>query len=554
MCREQPSSPGTPSPSFVKATLQQPTGQADTHAVAPQWSMGDFAWGQRKSSTVGASSMSSQHASDTCPASAIGKTAQNAVHPAVCSSAQSVVSHSSAQQWSKSAGQDTVQDATPQYCITDFGMRKPVPSRVQTSSMTSTQHASGTGAKLPPQASASATILPATHASAKTAQISHTTAQTCTKTNNHDKPSLANNAAPDMSSQNGSEISTKPSDRQPAEEKASGSEQSAPVNSQVASDIRTDPMRQVAFNQFSLADDFPSLDTLRQPEQPAAKKSTRHSPIAHGASAHSQKSQASSKKSGNKSRDADAANKTSSTSSRAQNPQVMAQATTAPIKGPTTASKDATATTARAFHMSSSDSSDEYHSSSDAVELRSSRLSPHSSPSQASTGSSYTTARSQTSNKDQMINHHSQSVCMTSAAAAPAAVSNSTQGVKQARSVTAEPGHDAQAEHQTRTQGCKQTSRPFVSPQTENIEHLKNVAAECDPLSSMHPGVGSGVDPSVPSAQAGLDEQVHSLDDTLSSALQELLLTEDRQDFAQSIQVGCNMKHICFLPCPKRYL
>ena len=180
---------------------------------------------------------------------------------------------------------------------------------------------------------------------------------------------------------------------------------------------------------------------------------------------------------------------------------------------------------------------------------------------------------------------------MTSAAAAPAAVSSSTQGVKQAsmapmqvpvppaeqrhnanaergqvsqvgqhssrppvrfQTTHVEPEQPAQAERQTRSQGCKQTSRPYFSPQTENFKLLKDVPAECDPLSSMHPGVESGVDPSVPSAQAGLDEPVHSLDDTLSNALQELLLTEDRQDFALSIQVGSNMKHICFLHMPHK--
>ena len=835
MCRVQPSSPGTPSPSSVKATLQQPphawpsasTGQAaqscaelvnqePVHAVTPQWTVGDFAWGRPRPSTVSASSMSSQRASETCSASAVGKMIQNAAHPAVSSSAQIVVSHSDAQQCSESAGQDTVQDAAPQYTLMDFALGKPVPGGVRTSSLTSIQHASGPGAKLSPQASASGTIPPADDASAQTAQISHTTAQTCTKTNAHDKRSLANDAASNMSSQQASEMSSKPSERQPAEEKASGTGQSVPVNSQAASDIRTDPTRQVAFAKISLADNFPPLDTLRQTEQPAAKKSTRHSPIAHGASAYSQKSQASSKKSGNKKR-ADAANNTSSTSLRAGDPQVIAQATTAAVKGATAALKDGKATSApdkgpsapvhgatgavigattlvkesiksaaalageaalsikhatapaksataatkiatafateaalptkhatapgnistavaieaapssksstasgraakapikvltvvkgakapakdttavvvgatapvkgaaapvkgatapvkgvtapvkgatapykgatapvkganlkdargarerntqasalniassssatptaastdvpaaktsstspnlpdpnaRAFHRLSSDSSDEFHSaSSDAVELSSSRLSPHSSPSQASTGS-YTTARSQTSSTDQASNNHSQLACMTSAAAAPAAVSSSTQGVKQAsmapmqvpvppaeqrhnanaergqvsqvsqhssrppvrsqtssrpldrvRLVTAEPGHDAQAEHQSRNQGCKQTSRPYMSPQTENIKPLKDVPAECDFMSSTHPGLGSGVDPNEPSAQAGLDEQVHSLDDTLSNALQELLLTEDRQDFALSIQVGCNMKHICFL-------
>ena len=172
---------------------------------------------------------------------------------------------------------------------------------------------------------------------------------------------------------------------------------------------------------------------------------------------------------------------------------------------------------------------------------------------------------------------------MTSAAAAPAAVSSSTQGAKQAsmahvqvllppaeqrlnadaergqvsqvgqhssrppvRSQTAhvEPEQPAQAERPIRYQGCKQTSRPCI---TENSKPLKDVTAECDPLSSLHPGLGSGVDPNEPSAQAGLDEPMQSLDDTLSNALQELLLTEDRQDFAMCIQVGCNMEHICFL-------
>ena len=831
MCREQPSSPGTSSPTSVKATLQQPTGQADKHAVPPQWSLGDFSCGWVRPSPASAFSMSSQHASGICPATADGKTSHAAIHPVVSSSAQSAVSHSSAQQCSKSAGQDTVQDAPPQFCIGDFGMRKAVPSRVQTPSMTSIQHASGTGAKLPPQAPASATIPPSTHVSAKTAQTAHTTVQMCTRPTAHDKRSLANNVAPKTSSQNGSQmstkpqISTKPSQRQIAEEKASGTEQSAPVNSQATSDIRTDPTRQLASNQISLADDLPPLGVLKQPEQPAAKKSTRHSPIAHGASAHTH---ASSKKSASN-KSADAANKTSSTSLRAAHPQVIAQATTkatsapdngssapvhgttaatksarsvatdaalptkhataaanisteaaassksatasgraakaptkdttsgvvsptasvngatapvkgattlikgatapvkratapikgatapikgatapvkgatAPIKGATAPIKDATApikgatlkdargarernTQASALNIAStssgtpanaftdapaadtsstsvnlpdpnarpfygSDSSDDFQSaSSDAAELRSSRLSPYSSPSQASTGSSYTTARSQTSSNSQASNHHSQLAGMTSAAAAPAAVSSSSQGVKQAsmarmqvplpaaeqrhnanaergqvtqvgqhssrppvrsqsahvepeqpaqaerryrpqrvhqyqppsqachlasaeprhyaqaerdhasrpldrvRLVTAEPGHDAQAEHQSRTQGCKPTSRPYISPQTVNIKPLKDIPAECDFMSSTHPGLGSGVELNDPSDQAGLEEPVHSLDDALSNALQELLLTQDRQDFALSIQVGGSVKSICFLHMSQKIL
>ena len=107
--------------------------------------------------------------------------------------------------------------------------------------------------------------------------------------------------------------------------------------------------------------------------------------------------------------------------------------------------------------------------------------------------------------------------------------------------VTAEPGHDAQAEHQSRNQGCKQTNRPYISPHTVNIKPSKDVPAERDSMSSMHPGLGSGVDPNDPSAQAGLEEPVHSLADALSSAVQELLLTKDRQDFALSIEVGFSM-------------
>ena len=98
MCREQPSSQGNPSPTSVEATLQQPSGQADTHAVTPQWTVEDFAWGRPRPSTGIAYNMPSQHAADTCTTSANGKTTQNAVHLAVCSSAKSVVSHRSAQQ------------------------------------------------------------------------------------------------------------------------------------------------------------------------------------------------------------------------------------------------------------------------------------------------------------------------------------------------------------------------------------------------------------------------------------------------------------------------
>ena len=76
--------------------------------------------------------------------------------------------------------------------------------------------------------------------------------------------------------------------------------------------------------------------------------------------------------------------------------------------------------------------------------------------------------------------------------------------------------------------------------------------AQCAFTPTVHPGGETGVDLNQPSDQAGPDGQVHSLEDTISNAVQELLLTEDRQDFAHSIQVGCNTKHLCSLHMPQR--
>ena len=161
MCREQPSSPGTPPPcppTSMKATLQQPSGEADTHAVAPQWSMGDFAWGQQRTGSISAST--------TCPVSMLQTPVQLRQlegHPK---------RHSPC--------------SVPQYSIMDFAMRKPIgiamASGVQASSMTSIQPASG------------GTVPPADDAFAN---ISHTNIQTRTRLTAHDVQSCANDAAPD---------------------------------------------------------------------------------------------------------------------------------------------------------------------------------------------------------------------------------------------------------------------------------------------------------------------------------------------------------------------
>lgn len=170
-------------PTSMKATLQQPSGEADTHAVAPQWSMRDFAWGQRRPSSISAST--------TCPISMLQTPAQLRQlegHPK-CHSPCSVFFCTECglpQQCFKSACQDNVQDSTPQYSIMDFAMRKPIgvamASGVQASSMTSIQLASG------------GTVPPADDAFAN---ISHTNTQTCTRLTAHDVQSFANDAAPD---------------------------------------------------------------------------------------------------------------------------------------------------------------------------------------------------------------------------------------------------------------------------------------------------------------------------------------------------------------------
>ena len=115
---------------------------------------------------------------------------------------------------------------------------------------------------------------------------------------------------------------------------------------------------------------------------------------------------------------------------------------------------------------------------------------------------------------------------------------------------TDEPKHAVQADYNSRPQGCQHSGRHCTSPLTETFNLIKFAQDQYASASTVHPGGEIGVDLNKPSAQAVPDRQVYSLDDTLSSALQELLLTEDRRDFAQVIQVGCNIKHLCSLHMP----
>ena len=115
---------------------------------------------------------------------------------------------------------------------------------------------------------------------------------------------------------------------------------------------------------------------------------------------------------------------------------------------------------------------------------------------------------------------------------------------------TDESGHAAQANHNSSLQGCQHSGRPCTSPLTETFNPIKFTPAQCASTSTVHPGGEIGVDLNEPSAQAVPDGQVYSLDDTLSSALQELLLTKDRQEFAQVVQVGCNTNHLGSLHMP----
>lgn len=115
---------------------------------------------------------------------------------------------------------------------------------------------------------------------------------------------------------------------------------------------------------------------------------------------------------------------------------------------------------------------------------------------------------------------------------------------------TDEPRHAVQAHYNSSLQGCQHSGRPYTSPQGQTFKPIKFAPAQYASTSTVHPRGEIGVDLNEPSVQAGSDGQVHSLDDTLSSALQELLLREDRQEFAQVVQVGCNTNHLGSLHMP----
>jgi len=115
---------------------------------------------------------------------------------------------------------------------------------------------------------------------------------------------------------------------------------------------------------------------------------------------------------------------------------------------------------------------------------------------------------------------------------------------------TDEPRNAVQADCNSSLQSCQHSGSPYTSPQGETFKPMKCAPAQCASTSTVHPGGEIGVDLNEPSAQAVPDGQVYSLDDTLSSALQELLLTEDRQEFAQVVQVGCNTNHLGSLHMP----
>ena len=101
---------------------------------------------------------------------------------------------------------------------------------------------------------------------------------------------------------------------------------------------------------------------------------------------------------------------------------------------------------------------------------------------------------------------------------------------------SAEPRQSAKAEHKNTLQGNAHPCQPPTTPQLNDMELRNDFMAEPDSMSHVHPrGADEGdANPNEPSTQAG---QTHSLYDTLDIALQELLLTEDREDFKQSIQV-----------------
>ena len=107
---------------------------------------------------------------------------------------------------------------------------------------------------------------------------------------------------------------------------------------------------------------------------------------------------------------------------------------------------------------------------------------------------------------------------------------------------TAEPRQSAEAEHDETSQGTTDTCQPCTRLQVNDMELRRDIKAEPDFMSHVHPtGADEGdTNPNEPAIQAG---QMHSLRDTLNLALQELLLTEDREDFRRSIQVLAALLH-----------
>ncbi|KAL0048268.1 hypothetical protein WJX82_011435 [Trebouxia sp. C0006] len=101
-----------------------------------------------------------------------------------------------------------------------------------------------------------------------------------------------------------------------------------------------------------------------------------------------------------------------------------------------------------------------------------------------------------------------------------------------------EPRHQAQAKRDMTSQ---RSAAGLAAARTTGDDAFTTAAAKPRLNSAASDGPEArggeiGVDLNKPSAQAVPDRQVYSLDDTFSSALQELLLTEDRRDFAQVIQ------------------
>ncbi|DBA74125.1 TPA: hypothetical protein ACH3X1_010930 [Trebouxia sp. C0004] len=104
------------------------------------------------------------------------------------------------------------------------------------------------------------------------------------------------------------------------------------------------------------------------------------------------------------------------------------------------------------------------------------------------------------------------------------------------RSVTAEPAHGAQAQHRSDHRAASQQADPTLALRQRASSPQRMIQPSVTPCQACTQGVRVGLTPVCHQPRQDWTKHVYRLADRLSNALQELLVTEDHPDFAQSIQ------------------